>query len=345
MPSDQRRRARELGLDLGPYPPGPHNAITDVAGVRVGQVSLIEGDSIRTGVTAIVPDRVDRAGGQLAAGLFAGNGYGKLIGVTQLTELGAIETPILLTGTLSAFRAADALVSYVLALPGNERLISVNPVVGETNDGYLSDIRARPVTAEHVIDALYGAVAGPVAEGAVGAGTGMSALGFKAGVGTASRTLTLPDGEPGTVGVLVQANFSGVLTVRGARVDVPEQMRDLGADEGDSCMIVVATDRALGSRQLTRVARRAVFAMGRTGAGFAHGSGDYAIAFATGTGAGLADAELDPVFAAAQDAVEEAILNSVFMATGMTGYLGRVRQAVPLDLVTSACRAAGVLGD
>jgi D-aminopeptidase len=332
-------------VELGPHPPGRHNAITDVAGVRVGHVSVIEGASIRTGVTAIVADAVDRAGGALAAGLFVGNGYGKLIGATQLAELGVIETPIVLTGTLAAFRAADALVSYVLGLPGNESLISVNPVVGETNDGYLSDIRARPVTAAHVLRALSGAAAGPVAEGTVGAGTGMSALGFKAGIGSASRTLSLGDGEPGTVGVLVQANFSGVLTVRGARIGVPVEMKAVqpASAGGNSCMIVVATDLALGSRQLSRVARRAVFAMGRTGADFAHGSGDYAIAFATGAAARLADGALDPVFAATQDAVEEAILNAVFTATTVTGYLGRVRHAVPLDLVTSACRAAGVL--
>jgi D-aminopeptidase len=342
-PAGGRRRARELGLDLGPYPPGPHNAITDVAGIRVGQVSVLEGDDIRTGVTAIVPYAVDRAGGSLAAGLFAGNGFGKLTGATQIAELGVIETPILLTSTLSAFRVADALVSYVLGLPGNERLITVNPVVGETNDGYLSDIRARPVTEQHVLTALRGAASGPVAEGAAGAGTGTSALGFKAGIGTASRTVTLDDGAPAVVGVLVQANFSGVLTVRGVRVDVPDEMPAPDAGDGNSCMIVVATDRDLGSRQLTRVARRAVFAMGRTGADFAHGSGDYAIAFATGALAAVADAALDPVFAAVQDATEEAILNSVFMATTTTGYLGRVRYAVPLDLVTSACRAAGLL--
>jgi D-aminopeptidase len=344
-PAGGRRRARELRLDLGPYPPGPANAITDVAGVRVGQVSVLEGDRIRTGVTAIVPDAVDRAGGSLAAGLFTGNGYGKLTGATQIAELGVIETPILLTATLSAFRVADALVSYVLGLPGNERLITVNPVVGETNDGYLSDIRARPVTEQHVLTALRGATSGRVAEGVVGAGTGTSALGFKAGIGTASRTMTLDDGAPATIGVLVQANFSGVLTVRGARVDVPDEMGAREAGDGNSCMIVVATDRGLGSRQLTRVARRAVFAMGRTGADFAHGSGDYAIAVSTGAAASVPDAGLGPVFAAVQDAVEEAILNSLFMATTTTGYLGRVRHAVPLDLVTSACRAAGVIGD
>ncbi len=320
-----------------------------MAGVRVGHVSVIEGDGVRTGVTAIVPDAVDRAGGSIAAGLFAGNGYGKLTGATQVAELGVIETPILLTATLSAFRAADALVGYVLGLPGNERLISVNPVVGETNDGYLSDIRARPVTGQHVLAALRCATGSRVAEGAVGAGTGTSALGFKAGIGTASRTVTLADRQQATVGALVQANFSGVLTVRGVRVAVPDELRARDAGDGNSCMIVVATDLGLGSRQLIRVARRAVFAMGRTGADFAHGSGDYALAFTTGafaTGAQsrVADAALDPVFAAAADATEEAILNSVFMATTTTGYLGRVRHAVPLDLVTSACRAAGVIG-
>ena len=338
-----RRRARDLGLDLGPYLTGRHNAITDVAGIRVGHVSIIEGDGIRTGVTAIVPDAVDRAGGSLAAGLFAGNGYGKLTGATQIAELGVIETPVLLTATLSAFRAADALVSYVLGLAGNERLISVNPVVGETNDGYLSDIRARPVTEQHVLAALRGATAGPVAEGAVGAGTGTSALGFKAGIGTASRRMTLADGDQATAGVLVQANFSGVLTVRGVRVDVPAEIRASDAGDGNSCMVVVAIDRGLRSRQLTRVARRAVFAMGRAGADFAHGSGDYAIAVATGAAAGVPDAALGPVFAAVQDATEEAILNSVFMATTTIGHRGRVSHAVPLDLVTGACRAAGVL--
>jgi D-aminopeptidase len=364
VPSDRqshadepRRRARELGLQFGPHPSGENNAITDVAGVRVGQVTVIEGDSIRTGVTAIVPDAVDRADGALPAGLFVGNGYGKLIGATQLAELGEIESPVVLTGTLSAFRAADALLTYLLRLPGNEQLISANPVVGETNDSYLSDIRARPITEQHVLAALTRAVDGPVAEGAVGAGTGTAALGFKAGIGTASRTLTLDDrlarqrGDRGagdadkraTVGVLVQANFSGVLTVRGVRIGVPGAAPP--APAGNSCMIVVATDLGLDARQLNRVARRAVFAMGRTGADFAHGSGDYAIAFGAGGGAEVPDAALDPLFAAVQDAVEEAILNSVFMAATMTGYQGRTRYAVPLDLVTRASQAAGVLGE
>ncbi len=327
----RRMRARELGLDLGGEP-GPLNAITDVAGIRVGQVTVRDGAAIRTGVTAIVPDQVDRAGGELQAGLFVGNGYGKLIGATQLAELGVIETPVLLTGTLSAFRAADALVTYMLGLPGNAGLLSVNPVVGETNDGYLSDIRARPVTEQHVLAAISGARGGPVAEGSVGAGTGTAALGFKAGIGTASRLVRLAGDQPGTVGALVQSNFSGTLTVRGVRISAPDRAEP--EPVGNSCVIVVATDHGLDARQLTRVARRAVFAMGRTGADFAGTSGDYAIAVATRASAPVPDPALGAVFAAVQDAVEEAILNSLFMATTETGYLGHVRRAVPLDVVT-----------
>ena len=338
--AQRRMRARALGVDLGGEP-GPLDAITDVAGVRVGQTTVRDEGGIRTGVTAIVPDQVDLAGGQLPAGLFVGNGYGKLIGATQLAELGVIETPVLLTGTLSAFRAADALVTYMLGRPGNASMASVNPVVGETNDGYLSDIRARPVTERHVLAAISGARAGPVAEGSVGAGTGTAALGFKAGIGTASRVVRLAGHEPCTLGALVQSNFSGTLTVRGVRI-APGQAAPEPA--GNSCMIVVAIDGGLDSRQLTRVARRAVFAMGRTGADFAGTSGDYAIAFATRASAPVPDSALGPAFAAVQDAVEEAILNSLFMATTTTGYRGHVRRAVPLDVVIRRCREAGVPG-
>jgi D-aminopeptidase len=305
-------------------------------------MTLVEGSDIRTGVTAIVPDGVDRGGGELAAGLFVGNGFGKLIGATQLVELGAIETPILLTGTLSAFRAADALVTYMLGLPGNERVITVNPVVGETNDGYLSDIRARPITERHVLDAISGARGGRVAQGCVGAGTGTAALGFKAGIGSASRLARLADGSTVTVGVLVQANFSGTLTVLGVRIDPREALGAVetgdGHDQpdGNSCMIIVAVDRALNSRQLARVAKRAVYAMGPVGADFAPGSGDYAIAFSTGQGQPVSDAALGPVFSATLEAVGEALLNSVFMAATTTGYLGRVRHAVPIDFVLHA---------
>jgi len=364
-----RRRAGDLGLHFGGDEPGPLNAITDVPGVRVGHTTVIAGADVRTGVTAVVPDALERAGGALPAGLFVGNGFGKLVGATQIAELGVIETPVVLTATLSAFRAADALVTYVLALPGNENMVTVNPVVGETNDGYLSDIRARPVTERHVLAAIAGARGGPVAEGSVGAGTGTVALGFKAGIGTASRLVRPaapggpaapagpaapggPAGTPGTVGVLVQSNFSGVLTVRGVPIGSGGTGREgralrpepaAGEVTGNSCMIVVATDLGLDARQLGRVARRAVFAMGRTGADYAGSSGDYAIAVATLGGPPAADSALDPVFAAVQDAVEEAILNSLFTATTVTGYLGRVGHAVPLDVVAAACREAGVL--
>jgi D-aminopeptidase len=335
--SGQRFSATELGVGPGVIERGLGNAITDVSGVRVGHTTLIEGAGIRTGVTAIVPDGVDRAGGQLAAGLFVGNGFGKLVGATQLVELGVIETPIVLTGTLSAFRAADALVTYMLALPGNEDLRTVNPVVGETNDGYLSDVRARPITEQHVLSAIKSAGSGPVAQGCVGAGTGTAALGFKAGIGTASRLLTLADGEPGTLGVLVQSNFSGTLTVGGVRIE-PEEARSEAAPAaadsgGNSCMITVAIDRALDSRQLTRVARRAVFAMADVGSDFSPYSGDYAIAFATTERPAVPESDLGRIFAAVTEATSEAILNSLFLATTTTGYRARTKQAVPLDYV------------
>ena len=325
-------RARDLGFAPGEFPTGPLNAITDVPGVRVGQVTVREGSDLRTGVTAIVPDRLP-----LPANLFVGNGYGKLVGATQLVELGEIETPILLTGTLSAFRAADALVSYMLAQPGNEEVISINPVVGETNDGYLSDVRSRPITEAHVLDALHSAATGPVAEGAVGAGTGTTALGFKAGIGTSSRQVMLGDGRSFTVGVLAQANFGGVLQVMGQTVDAREVLAGLpeseDTEQGNSCMIITATDAPLDARQLGRVARRAVFGMARVGANYSHGSGDYGIAFSTRSGEPVGEGNLDPVFFAVQEAVEEALLNSLFMAETTTGYCGRIRYAVPHDLV------------
>ncbi len=358
MNGARSRSASELGLAGVAHEPGPVNAITDVPGVRVGHATLVSGAGIRTGVTAIVPDAVDRAGGQLAAGLFVGNGFGKLIGVTELVELGVIETPIVLTGTLSAFRAADALVTYMLGLPGNERMITVNPVVGETNDGYLSDIRARPISEQHVLGAITGARGGPVEQGGVGAGTGTAALGFKAGIGSASRVARLADDGTATVGALVQSNFSGTLTVLGVPIDplealasgrrLPETGRELDEPEGNSCMIIVAVDRSLDARQLTRVAKRAVYAMGPVGADFAPGSGDYAIAFSTGHGQAqdqplseaVSDAALGPIFSATLEAVGEALLNSVLMATTTTGHQGHIKHAVPVDFVLRACRSA-----
>lgn len=329
-----RSRVRDLGIIPGPLEPGAHNAITDVPGIRVGQVTRHKGTRIHTGVTAIVPTGLSIRKA-IPAGLFVGNGYGKLIGATQLVELGEIETPIVLTSTLSAFRAADALVTWMLDQPGNEEMRSVNPIVGETNDGYLSDIRARPVTGQMVLDALNGATDGPIAEGCVGAGAGTSSLGFKAGIGTSSREVGRH-----TVGALVQSNFSGTLTVLGVPIDADEALKDIreehespDQEQGNSCMIIVATDAPLDSRQLDRISRRAVFAMARVGAGYTHGSGDYGLAISSGEGAPVADADLDPYFAATMDCVEEALLNSVFMAETTHGPDNHVRHAVPVDAV------------
>ncbi|MFD0053214.1 P1 family peptidase [Streptomyces sp. NPDC127168] len=335
-----RPRARDLGVVIGSGTPGPRNAITDVPGVRVGHTTVRRPPDVHSGVTAVVPDLVGPRT-PLPAGVFSGNGYGKLIGTTQLTELGALETPVLLTSTLSAFRVADALVGWMLRRPGCEEVRSLNPVVGECNDGFLSDIRARPVHEDHVRAALDSAAAGSVAEGCVGAGTGTVALGFKAGVGTASRT---PEagGRRRTVGVLVQANFGGTLRVLG-RTLTPGSLGVVGADsagpvaDAGSCMIVVATDAPLDARQLTRVARRAVFALARTGAAYSHGSGDYAVAFATRPGgAPVADADLNPLFEAVLDAVEEAVLNSLLAATTTTGVDGRTAPALPAESLVRA---------
>jgi D-aminopeptidase len=332
------RRARELGILIGSTPTGSLNAITDVAGVRVGHTTIVEGDSIRTGVTAIVPDQLTSRQ-SLPASLVVGNGHGKMVGSTQVAELGEIETPVVLTSTLSTFRAADALLTYMLAQPGREHAQSVNPLVGETNDGFLSDIRARPVTEQHVRSAIEKASAGLPAEGAVGAGTGTGALGFKAGIGTSSRRTTTSGGAV-TVGVLVQANFSGTLHVLGVpvpreRVGIPVHSAAAPEPEnlGNSCVIVVATDGRFDSRQLGRIARRAIFAMGRVGSDFGGHSGDYAIAFSTAETdtPPLPESDIEPLFASVQDAVEEALLNSLFMAQTTKGYKGHVKYAVPHD--------------
>ncbi|WP_327091340.1 P1 family peptidase [Nonomuraea sp. NBC_01738] len=323
-------RARQAGLGVGTFEPGAHNAITDVPGVRVGQTTLRREPDIHTGVTAIVPDRLPAG-----AGLFAGNGYGKLVGATQIEELGVVETPILLTATLSTFRVADALITWMLARdPG---LPSVNPVVGECNDGWLSDMRSRPITPEHVFAALDSARTGPVEEGSVGAGTGTTALGFKAGIGTASRVVPVHDRPPVMVGALVQANFGGTLRVRAEQFPAGETIATsehalLAAagsppDDG-SCMIVVATDARLDSRQLTRVARRAVFALGRVGASYSHGSGDYGLAFSTAhEGETIPDVHLSPLFSATLDAVEEAVLNCLLAADPTKGIDGHAAPA------------------
>ena len=318
-------RIRDLDIVIGNLPAGPLNAITDVAGIAVGHTTLREEPRLHTGVTALVPDRLP-----LPAAVFTGNGFGKLIGVTQIQELGEIETPILLTNTLSAFAAADALVSWVIGQPGNGHIRSLNPVVGETNDGWLSDIRARAITAQHVFAALESASSGSVEEGCVGAGTGTFALGFKGGIGTSSRVVTAtdlgiePEGDPYTIGALVQSNYGGTLTVQGKEIAPPTKP---ASDDG-SCMMIVATDAPLDARQLERIAKRAVFAMARTGASYSHGSGDYALAISTRPGSRLPDATLSPLFIATMDAVEEALLNSLFMAVTTHGIDGHVAFAV-----------------
>jgi len=362
-----RARARDLGVAPGRLATGPANAITDVPGIRVGHATVVEGAGIRTGVTAIVHDEL-LGGGALPAGLSVFNGFGKMVGSTQVAELGTVETPVLLTATLSVFRVADALLSYLCDLSyrheghGSQPPGTLNPVVAETNDGYLSDIWARPVAAEHVRIALDTAAGGPVAEGCVGAGTGTGALGFKAGIGTSSRVAPWSAG-PVTLGVLVQANFSGELTVLG--VPIPATGREPVPDHGNSCVIVLATDAVLDSRQLERLASRAFGGMARAGSDFSGRSGDYALAISTarpvsaagqagaqGTAATQASAaassaaaapasypvpakDLDLLFQAAIEATEEAILNSLFMAVTTTGFRDHVRHAVSLDEVVA----------
>ncbi|MDB1086808.1 P1 family peptidase [Streptomyces sp. ACA25] len=329
-----RQRARDAGIVIGGFSPGTHNALTDVPEVRVGHTTLRRPPAVHSGVTAVVPGNV-APGAALPAGVFTGNGFGKLVGTTQLAELGVIETPVVLTSTLSAFRAADALVTWTLSRPGCEEVQSVNPVVGECNDGLLSDIRSRPVREEHVLAALDGARGGPVEEGCAGGGTGLGALGFKGGIGTASRVLEVA-GTPVTAGALVQANFGGTLrllgtTVTPASLGVPPDPQPRQAEAG-SCVIVVATDAPLDARQLTRLARRAVFGLARVGAAYGHGSGDYGLAFSVRPGPRpVPDAALDPLFEAVLDTVEESVLNALFAATTTTGVHGRTVHALPVS--------------
>lgn len=344
--AEGRARARGLGVAPGVFSPGPANAITDVAGVRVGHATLIVGDSVRTGVTAILPHEGNAFLDRVPAAMYVGNGFGKLLGVTQVEELGELETPILLTCTLCVWRAADGLVEWMLQRPGMERVRSINPVVGETNDGRLNAIRARPVDAAAVRRALESARAGPVAEGSVGAGTGTIAFGWKGGIGTSSRLLP-PSLGGWTVGVLVQSNFGGVLQVLGAPVG-----RELGryafkdaVERGDgSIMIVVATDAPLSDRNLRRLAARSMMGLGRTGASASSGSGDYAIAFSTAravrrawdaerlTTTELANETASALFQAVIEATEEAIYNSLFTATTVVGN-GATVEAIDLESV------------
>jgi D-aminopeptidase len=354
---ERRARARELGVGPGIFQPGALNAITDVAGVRVGHATVVSGDSVHTGVTAILPHGGNLFDSRVPAAVFVGNAYGKLVGSTQVKELGELETPILLTCTLCVWRAADAMVAQLLAQPGMEGVRSINPVVGETNDGTLNAIRSRPITPEAVRAALDGATGGAVMEGSVGAGVGTVAFEWKGGIGTSSRKLPRTLGG-WTVGVLVQTNFGGVLQVLGAPVG-----RELGRyafrgdverERGDgSVMIVVATDAPLSDRNLERLAARAMLGLARTGSSASNGSGDYAIAFSTAqevrrsraalrvtadstrrllATAELANDDMSGLFEGVVEATEEAIYNSLFMATTVVSR-GKTVEAIPLDRV------------
>lgn len=345
--ADDRVRARDLGVAPGIMTPGPLNAITDVAGVRVGHVTLKEGSKVNTGVTAVIPARGLLRQNKVAAAVWVGNGYGKMAGISQIKELGEIETPILLTNTLNVAEAIAGTVEWTLAQKGNEDVRSVNAVVGETNDGFLNDIRGRHLTKQHMIKAIESAKEGPVEEGAVGAGAGTVAFGWKGGIGTSSRKL--PSGLGAwTVGVLVQSNFGGVLNVDGKRVGEAfgqyflkdSLVQDVSAD--GSIMIVVATDAPLSDRNLARLAKRALSGLARTGASMTNGSGDYIVAFTNNAdtrrseGKGqqnvreMSNASMSPLFQAVAEATEEAIYNSLFMAKDVKGHRGEIK-ALPLD--------------
>jgi D-aminopeptidase len=353
-----RPRAREAGVRIGILQPGPLNAITDVDGVKVGQVTLVRGAGIRTGVTAVLPHGGNLFQEKVPAGFVAANAFGKFIGSTQIEELGEVETPILLTNTLNVAEAAAAAVEWTLAQPGNEQVRSVNAVVGETNDGFLNDIRGRHVSIADARRAIENARAGAVEEGSVGAGTGTVAFGYKGGIGTASRRLPASLGG-WTIGALVQSNYGGVLTIEGVpvgvrlgRYDFREEIEQKKAD--GSVVIVVATDAPLSDRNLRRLAERAFAGIARTGSGFSNGSGDYAIAFSTHPAvrrtaakraaasdiAELPNDAMSPLFQAVAEASEEAALNSLFAATTMTGDRGTI-EALPLDRVLPMLPKAG----
>lgn len=352
-----RRRARELGIAPGILPTGRWSAITDVPGVSVGQVTLIEGDDIRTGVTAILPHSGNIFQEKVPARIAVGNGYGKLMGFTQVEELGEIETPIVLTNTLSVPVAAEALIEWTLAQKGNDAVRSVNPMVGETNDGWLNNIRKRVVTQEHVFQALQNAAFGHLEEGCVGAGTGTVCFGWKGGIGTSSRRL--PNSLGGySVGVLVQSNFGGVLQMDGIPVGkmlgqyyLKNVLEDASAD--GSIMIVAATDAPLSDRNLKRLAKRGLAGLARTGASMSDGSGDYVIAFSTAEEVRrtaerraqvwaypeVPNEGMSALFQAVIESTEEAIYNSLCMAETMTGYRGKVAEALPLDQLTELIAA------
>jgi D-aminopeptidase len=347
-----RPRARELGITPGVYPPGRLNAITDVGEVRVGHTTLIEGDAVRTGVTAVLPHSGNLFQEKVAGAVFVGNAFGKLTGSTQVAELGTIETPIVLTNTLSVGVAMDAVVRYTVGQAGNEQVRSVNALVGETNDAGLNDIRGFHITREHVLTAIANARSSPVPEGSVGAGTGTQLYGWKGGIGTSSRIV--PSGY--IVGVLAQTNFGGNLTIAGvpvfrllqppqrAAANLPISGSTLGSGDG-SCMLVVATDAPVDARDLGRLAARAVFGLGRTGSSYSNGSGDFAIAFSTSpemrsrfgetaprSRQVLPTDAVSPLFQAALEATEEAVYNSLFQATTVSSKFGTA-EAIPIERV------------
>ena len=346
---EQRGRARDFGVSIGILPTGKWNAITDVPGVKVGHVSLHVADSIRTGVTAILPHDGNIFQEKVSAAVYVGNGYGKMMGISQIQELGNIESPILLTNTLNTPKVADAVLDYILNLPGNHNVQSANAVVGETNDGGLNDIRGRHIEKHHVLEAINKAQNAPIQEGNVGAGVGTECLGFKGGIGTASRKL--PPSKGGyTIGVLVQTNFGGVLNINGAPVGrelhkfyMMEKKEPYKAD--GSCMIIIATDAPLSARNLERLAKRTFISFGNVGAFSSNGSGDYSIAFSTHptarvphnnkgnieiTSKDIHNDELSPIFMAAWEATEEAIINSMFMAEDQKGKNNKTLKALPI---------------
>jgi D-aminopeptidase len=362
MAQEQTRpRARDAGIEVGVFSTGAHNAITDVAGVRVGHAT-VRGDHGNTGVTAILPPGDDWFRDRVPAAILVGNGFGKLVGLTQVRELGELETPILLTCTLCVWRAADAMTDWLLARPGMQNVRSINPVVGETNDGSLNDIRSRPITREHVVHALETAAAGAVEEGAIGAGAGTVAFGWKGGIGTSSRVL--PEAYGGyTVGVIVQSNYGGILTINGAPVGRElgrySFQRETGGPDAPadptpdgSIMMVVATDAPLDARNLERLAHRALFGLARTGATMSNGSGDYVIAFSTAESVrrradgplrdvtDLGNDAISPLFQAVAEATEEAIYNSLLRAVTTT-YGDRTVEALPLGRTLEVLRRYG----
>ena len=367
--ADERMRARELGVAPGVFAPGRWNAITDVDGVKVGHVTLKRGDDVRTGITAILPHAGNAYLSRVPAAVHVGNGFGKFVGTTQVAELGELETPVLLTCTLCVWKAADAMAEWMLQQPGMEEVRSINPVVGETNDGGLNDIRSRPVAAADVRKALEGARGGAVEQGSVGAGTGTVAFGWKGGIGSSSRVL--PESLGGwTVGVLVQTNYGGVLQVLGApvgrelgryafkdAVSSAKPARGPADDRGDgSVIVVIATDAPVDERNLGRIASRAMMGLGRTGSSASNGSGDYVLAFSTAAQVRRAfDAKRQPagllpnddmtaLFQATVEAVEEAVYDSMFMATDVTGN-GRTVEAIPLDQVREVLQRHGIRAD